>query len=98
MTLHKLWTKMCEKDWRTVVKSLYILHCISRDSSLDACHSFAYAMKDLSKLRNPKKPDHKYFDVRRIVNDLDDLSVLYEPFVAGYASYVIYRVKFFSNK
>jgi len=26
MTLHKLWTKMCEKDYRTVVKSLYLLH------------------------------------------------------------------------
>ena len=45
MTLHKLWTKMCEKDWRTVVKSLYVLHCISRDCSADACQRFATAIK-----------------------------------------------------
>lgn len=57
MTLHKLWTKMSEKDWRTVVKSLYILHCISRDSSTDACEHFASAIKDLSKTKNPKKKD-----------------------------------------
>lgn len=45
MTLHKLWTKLCEKDYRTVVKSLFILHCISRDSSTDACDKFAMAIK-----------------------------------------------------
>jgi hypothetical protein len=45
MTLHKLWTKMCEKDWRTVVKSLYVLHSISRDCSTDACQRFATAIK-----------------------------------------------------
>ena len=36
-TLHKLWTKMCEKDWRTVTKSVFILHCISRDCQTDSC-------------------------------------------------------------
>jgi hypothetical protein len=59
MTLHKLWTKMSERDWRTIVKSLYILHCISRDCSTDACHQFTIALKNMSKTRNPKKPDHR---------------------------------------
>jgi hypothetical protein len=45
MTLHKLWTKMTEKDWRIVTKSLYILHCISRESSKESCSHFADAMK-----------------------------------------------------
>ena len=45
MTLHKIWTKLCEKDYRTVVKSLYILHCVSRDSSADTCDKFALAIK-----------------------------------------------------
>lgn len=45
MTLHKIWTKMSEKDWRTVTKSIYILHCISRDSSLDTCSKFSSALK-----------------------------------------------------
>lgn len=98
MTMHKLWTKMCEKDWRTVTKSLYILHCISRDSSVEDCGRFSEAIKDMAKIRNPKKPDHKYFDVRRLVSELDDHSVPYEPFVTAYGSYVIYRAKHFSNK
>lgn len=45
MTLHKLWTKMTEKDWRVVVKATFILHCVSRDSSTDTCEKFASAIK-----------------------------------------------------
>ena len=45
MTLHKLWTKMYETDWRTVVKSLYILHIILRDCQADACTKFGSAIK-----------------------------------------------------
>jgi hypothetical protein len=45
MTLHKLWTKMSEADWRTVAKSLYILHTIARDSQPDACVKFSTAIK-----------------------------------------------------
>ncbi len=45
MTLHKLWMKMTEKDWRVVLKSAHILHCISRDSSPDTCEKFASAIK-----------------------------------------------------
>jgi hypothetical protein len=45
MTLHKLWTKMLEGDWRTVTKSLYILHSILRDCEADACEQFHDAIK-----------------------------------------------------
>lgn len=45
MTLHKLWTKMSETDWRTAVKSLYILHTIARDSQPADCAKFSTAMK-----------------------------------------------------
>jgi hypothetical protein len=45
MTLHKLWTKMSEADWRTVAKSLYILHTIARDCQSDACAKFGVAIK-----------------------------------------------------
>ncbi len=45
MTLHKLWTKMTESDWRSVTKSLIILHSISRDCSVEACHQFSAAIK-----------------------------------------------------
>eukprot|EP01039_Chlorochromonas_danica_P000517 gene515-556_t len=94
LTMHKLWTKMSEKDWRTVSKSLYILHCISRDSSTEACSRFAAAIKDLSKTKNPKKPDHKYFDLRQI-SELDGPSNAYQSFVKSYAAYVLFRSKSF---
>jgi hypothetical protein len=45
MTLHKLWTKMAETDWRTVAKSLFILHSISRDCSVEACRKFGSAIR-----------------------------------------------------
>ncbi len=89
---------MCEKDWRTVTKSLYILHCISRDSSAEACANFATALKDLSKTRNAKKPDHKYFELRRLTSDLDDTSVAFDSFISAYGSYVVQRAKLFSGK
>jgi len=47
MTLHKIWTKLLEKDWRTVVKSLYLLHSISRDCSSEACEEFSQAIKSV---------------------------------------------------
>jgi hypothetical protein len=31
--LRKLWSKMAEKDWRTTIKSLYILHRFSADGA-----------------------------------------------------------------
>jgi hypothetical protein len=97
MTLHKLWTKMCEKDWRTVVKSLYVLHMISRECSTDACERFAAAIKSLARTRNPKNPDHKYFALSPIA-DVDNLGEMYSSFIRDYAAYVIFRAKTFSGK
>mmetsp|Transcript_29047 Transcript_29047/g.27839 ORF Transcript_29047/g.27839 Transcript_29047/m.27839 type:complete len:623 (-) Transcript_29047:267-2135(-) len=97
MTLHKLWTKMCEKDWRTVVKSLYVLHMISRECSTDACERFAAAIKSLARTRNPKNPDHKYFALSPIA-DVDHLGEMYSSFIRDYAAYVIFRAKTFSGK
>ena len=98
MTLHKLWTKMCESDWRTVTKSIFILHCISRDCSGDSCRRFMAAVKAMSKVRNPKNPTHKYFDARMVSGELDENSKAYKKFVASYWAYVIYRMKSFSAK
>ena len=97
MTLHKLWTKMCERDYRTIVKSLYILHSISRECSVDACQQFSSALKDMAKTRNPKKPDHRYFEVR-VISDVDDASVQFEKYVRAYAAYVLHRSKSFTAR
>jgi hypothetical protein len=97
MTMHKLWMKMNEKDWRTIAKSLYILHCISRDSSVEACQRFGETIKDMSKTRNPKKPDQRYFDLR-LVSEVDATGEAFEDFLKDYAKYVLTRAKQFSNK
>lgn len=97
MTMHKLWTKMCEKDWRTISKSLYILHTITRDCQSEACERFSEAIKDMVKTRNPKKPDHRYFDAKKLT-ELDDNSVEYEEYTQAYAAYVIQRAKSFTSK
>lgn len=44
--LRKLWAKMTEKDWRTTIKALYILHRFSADGSPD----HAQALKVRSRL------------------------------------------------
>jgi hypothetical protein len=64
---------------------------------VDACNRFALAMKNMSKVRNPKSPDHKYFDVA-LIKEVDDSSAPYESFVAQYGAYVLHRAKTFSNK
>ena len=97
MTMHKLWTKMCENDWRTVTKSLYILHCIMRESSVDSCQRFSMAVRSMSRTRNPKNPDHRYFDIS-LISELDEPSSLYSEFVNNYAQYVLLRSKVFSAK
>ena len=97
MTMHKLWTKMYEKDWRTIAKSIYILHTIARDCQPDACERFSSALRDMVKTRNPKKPDQRYFDAN-CLTDLDDNSSEYEEYIQAYAKYVIYRMKSFTGK
>lgn len=53
----------------------------------------------MAKTRNPKSPDHKYFDVKKIA-ELDDLSVAagLQEYVSAYASYVVFRAKSFTTR
>jgi hypothetical protein len=71
---------MYEKDWRTIAKSLHILHTIARDCQPDACERFSFALRDMAKTRNPKKPDQRYFDAN-CLSDLDDNSSEYEEYI-----------------
>ena len=57
----------------------------------------AFNCREMSKARNPKKPDHKYFAMDMIL-DLDKNGLDYEDFVGAYATYVIHRCKSFSSK
>lgn len=53
--------------------------------------------RDMSKTRNPKKPDHRYFDTR-VISDLDAAGERFESFVQSYSAYVLFRAKNFSGK
>jgi HIV Tat-specific factor 1 len=55
------------------------------------------AIKEMSRVRNPKKPDHRYFDSKHIT-ELDQKSEPYEYFVSAYFNYVLNRMKSFSGK
>ena len=98
MTLHKLWTKMSEKDWRTATKSLYILHTILRDCQPDACAEFQLAFREMAKTPNPKNPDHRYFDADKMGELLDAASVEYQEYETAYASFVFQRAKSFTGR
>jgi hypothetical protein len=93
---------MTEKDWRTVTKSLYILHCISRDSSNEACTHFNNAFKHLAKTRNPKNRNQKYFDLKVLTdianNKKQDQNEIYQAFLKSYGKYLFQRMKSFSGK
>jgi hypothetical protein len=43
--LRKLWAKMAEKDWRTTIKALYILHRFSADGSPDHAAALKVPMR-----------------------------------------------------
>jgi hypothetical protein len=62
-----------------------------------ACDKFAMAIKDMARVRNPKNPDHRYFEAA-LVNELDANSEPYEHFVSAYSAYVLNRAKVFSGK
>jgi hypothetical protein len=56
-TLHKLWTKMLEPDWRTTVKGVGVLHRVSRDAKPQVTHaSTADGIRALGSPPTPHSP------------------------------------------
>lgn len=53
--------------------------------------------RSMARIRNLKKPDHRYFDVKR-VTDLDAVGQPFKGFLSSYAQYVFYRTKTFSKR
>ncbi len=53
----------------------------------------------MAKTRNPKNPDHRYFDVQKI-GELSELNVAagLQEYVTHYAEYVVYRAKAFTAR
>ena len=70
---------------------------LSNAFSIGSLIPYSYSVRSLSKARNPKKPDQKYYDLR-VISEVDVNSQSYQPFIKAYAGYIIQRTKFFSGK
>jgi hypothetical protein len=64
--LRKLWSKMVEKDWRTTVKALYILHRFSADGAPDHQAALKARLRELRRTRDPKRKE-KFFNSKQLL-------------------------------
>lgn len=64
--LRKLWGKMAERDWRTTVKALYILHRFSADGAPEHQAALKARLRELRRTRDPKRKD-KYFNSKQLL-------------------------------
>ena len=82
--------------------SSYVDVCVDVDAdagvnSITSTYLNYFICRDMSRERNPKKPDHRYFDTR-LVSDVDESGEIYEEFILAYATYVLYRARNFAGK
>ena len=103
-TLHKLWNKIAEKDWRTTAKGVDILHRLGRDCRAKDCRTFADHIGRLKRARHvraqskKKKMLYRYFDPRGVVGSLDASGEPYGPFLKAYFNFVMLRLKGFTGR
>ena len=64
--LRKLWGKMAEKDWRTSIKALYILHRFSADGAPEHAQALKARLRELRRTKDPKRKD-KYFNSKQML-------------------------------
>ncbi|CAN0511890.1 unnamed protein product, partial [Ectocarpus sp. 8 AP-2014] len=65
MTLHKLWRRMAERDYRTASKAVYVLHRLARGTTAE---SWGYFRSTLQEMRRDedKGTKSRYFS-RRVI-------------------------------
>ncbi|KAL7569250.1 hypothetical protein ACA910_016803 [Epithemia clementina (nom. ined.)] len=95
--LRKLWAKMAEKDWRTKVKALYVLHRFSADGAPEHAAALKAHLRELRRTRDPKRKD-KYFNSKQLLaGESKPETVQFRAFMSRYAHYVILRAQCFSG-
>jgi hypothetical protein len=72
--LRKLWGKMVEKDWRTNIKALYILHRFSADGAPGHQAALKARLRELRRTRDPKRKE-KYFNSKQLLSGDATVSV-----------------------
>lgn len=95
--LRKLWAKMAERDWRTKIKALYILHRFSADGAPEHQAALKARLRELRRIRDPKRKC-KYFDKDRLLagEDTPDTD-MFPNFIKRYAHYVFLRAQCFGG-
>jgi hypothetical protein len=88
--LRKLWNKMAERDMRTKLKSVYVLHRFAVDGGPDHQEALKQRLRALRKTKDPKRSTGgrggtRYFDSKVLIGADDDVS-LYRFFVRRAAS------------
>mmetsp|Transcript_8459 Transcript_8459/g.26371 ORF Transcript_8459/g.26371 Transcript_8459/m.26371 type:complete len:504 (-) Transcript_8459:236-1747(-) len=66
VTLRKLWKKMVEKDWRTSLKALTLVHALSRSTPVRNSRALSRVLKNMLGDVDPKT-GRKYFNRRDLV-------------------------------
>lgn len=95
--LRKLWGKMTEKDWRTTMKALYILHRFSADGAPEHAAALKARLRELRRTKDPKRKD-KYFNSKQLLaGDAKAENIRFRTFMSRYAHYVLLRAQCFSG-
>lgn len=95
--LRKLWSKMAEKDWRTTVKALYILHRFAADGSPEHAPALKARLRELRRTRDPKRKD-KFFNSKQLLSgDSSPENIKFRAFMSRYAHYVLLRAQCFGG-
>ncbi|KAL7522140.1 hypothetical protein ACHAWX_007298 [Stephanocyclus meneghinianus] len=104
--LRKLWNKMAEKDVRTKLKSVYVLHRFSVDGGPDHREALKQRLRALRKTKDPKRSGTggkggagtRYFDSKVLIGtDTDPDTQGYRAFLSRYAHYVLTRAQTFGG-
>jgi hypothetical protein len=95
--LRKLWGKMIEKDWRTTMKSLYILHRFSADGAPEHAPALKARLRELRRTRDPKRKD-KFFNSKQLLaGDSNPEDIKFRAYMSRYAHYVLLRAQCFGG-
>lgn len=74
--LRKLWGKMAERDWRTTMKALYILHRYAADGAPEHQPALKARLRELRRTRDAKRKD-KYFNSKQMLAGDSTVRIIY---------------------
>jgi len=95
--LRKLWAKMAEKDWRTTIKALYILHRFSADGSPEHAAALKARVRELRRTRDPKRKEKFFSSKILLAGDNKPETEKFRSFMGRYAHYVLIRAQCFGG-